>query len=156
MELSTFGVVLTFAIELESQAMRFYAEAAQDERCSAARGVFLTFAEEDKRRQAMLVRLRQEGDVSDSDTAPSRLPISGLKQSDYLLGLGLGPELSYADVLKLGIEAEEKTGKFYLNSASRLKSLLPSVSRDFEKLAKGNINHKEKLEILFGKIGEGQ
>lgn len=148
MELSTFGVVLTFATELENGAKRFYTEAAQGERYSVAKETFAALAGEHDKRKAMLARLRQEGDVSDSDTSPSRLPISSLKPSDYLTVLRLESETGYTDVLRLGVEVEEKSYKFYLDSASHLKSQLPWVSRDFEKLARGNNIHKERLQAL--------
>ena len=154
MELNTFAIALAFAIGLEGEAMRFYTEATQTEKYSAAKEAFLALAEEHKRHQKALVRIQREEDVSDADTSAFRLPVSGLQQSDYLANLKLAPEMGYADVLRLGMEAEEKAGKFHLDVASILKPLLPSLSRNFEKLARENGNHQEKIKTLFNKTGE--
>jgi len=153
MELNTFAIALAFAIGLEGETVRFYTEAAQTEKYSAAKETFLTLAEEHKRHQKTLVRIQREEDVSDSDTSVFRLPLSGLQQSDYLVTLKLVPEMSYADVLRLGMEAEEKAGKFYLGITSILKPLLPSLGRSFEKLARENGDHQEKIKTLFDKTG---
>jgi len=152
MELNTFTVALRFAIGLEDEVIRFYTEAARAEKYSTSKETFLALAEEHKRHKKMLLRLHREEDVSDSDIGTSRLPISGLQPSDYVAALELAPQMSYTDVLRVGMEAEESGGKFYFDLAGVLKTLLPSVSRNFERFAQGSNSRREELETLLPKI----
>lgn len=148
MELGTLGAVLRFAIELESRSAEFYQKAASLAKHSLAEGVFLALAEVKRKRKELLERSRREN-INEMLLEP----ISGLKGSNYLVETELSSQMGYYDALRLAIELEEKSRRFYVDAAGRVNLL--EVTRVFEKLAEENANHKLRLESLHNKEGPG-
>ena len=148
MELGTLGAVLRLAIELEGRSAEFYQEAASLAKHSLAEGVFLTLAEAKRKRKELLERSRREN-INEMLLEP----IAGLKGSDYLMETDLSSEMGYYEALRLAIEWEEKSRKFYVDAAGRVNLL--EVTRVFEKLAEENTDHKLRLESLHNEEGPG-
>ena len=148
MELGTFGAALGFAIELEGRSAEFYQEAASLVKDSLAEGVFLALAGARRKRKELLERSRREN-INEMLLEP----IVGLKGSDYLVETELSSKMGYYDALRLAIEWEENSRRFYLHGARRVN--LPEVTRVFEKLGEENADHKLRLESLHDKEGPG-
>ncbi len=148
MELGTLGAVLAFAIKLEGHSAEFYQEAASLAQDSPASDVFLPLAKAKRKRKELLERSRREN-INEMLLEP----IGGLKGSDYLIETELSSQVGYYDALRLAMEWEEKSRRFYVDAAGRVN--LVEVTRVFEKLAEENADHKLKVESLHDKEGPG-
>jgi hypothetical protein len=146
MGIGTLGLALSYMADLEKQVMSFYSEVAQTEKYAPAASIFAALAEDGRKPKAMLMRLRQEADASDSDTSPARLPISDVNLGDYSPGFTVTPGASLSEVLRLALEAEDNIGKFYQGLIGN-RQLIPNYFiSTFEKLAQESGKRKEKLE----------
>lgn len=148
MELGTLGAVLRFAIELEGRSAEFYQEAASLAKHSLAEGVLLALAEAKRRRKELLERSRREY-INEMLLEP----IAGLRGSDYLIETELYSKTTHYDTLRLAIELEENSRRFYFDGVRRVN--LPELNRVFEKLGEENADHKLRLESLHNKEGPG-
>ena len=146
MELSTFGSLLNFAIELEEKCRRFYEDAARTEAYSEARETFLALAAQNKRQKQLLERTRQ-----DNVTEMILEPISGLKRTDYETSATLTEHTSYSEVLGLAMGTEEKAKRFYTESAGKAAFLLAEVKRKCDNLAQEKMNRRSELQLLYNR-----
>ena len=80
MPFESFEEILNYAIDKERQAADFYEEASKKERYSGAKGVFESFAEEEKKHQSLLENFSEE---NMAEYKIKKIP--NLKRSDYLL-----------------------------------------------------------------------
>lgn len=145
MDLTTFGALLKFAMELEGQALKAYEEAAARERDAQAREALMALARANQKSRAQLERIYNESIYSDMDTGVQE-PVAGLRSADYLL-----PEASTSGFLRLATDREEKARRFYLDAANQVKSRRSGVARGFERLAQEKAERKTKLESLYQK-----
>ncbi len=142
-KLSTFAAVFRFAIELENEAMTFYKHVA--EKFTEAKAFFLASAEKNMRRKDLLKRIRQE---VITDAIETGYTFMDLRQSDYVFKINLASDITYINALKQAEKIEEKSYRFYLDSAKKAGPLLSDVGRPFEKLARENFDRKLKLNSL--------
>jgi len=143
-ELTTFGAVLGFAINMESRVEKFYEDAAQNPNCSETRVYFASLAEQAKRHRMILERTRRE------NVAEMILePITGLKTGDYLTDVKPSKRLDYLDVIRLGLELQRKAERFYLDSSGRIS--LVEAARIFRRLAKEAAGREAELKALLDK-----
>jgi len=143
-ELTTFGAVLGFAMDTESQAEKFYEEAAKNPSCSEAKETLLTLSEQARRRGMILERTRRE------NVAEMILePISGLNTNDYLTHIAPSERAGCVDVLTLCVELQRKTRRFYLDSSGRIS--LQEVARTFRRLAEEVAEGETELRALLDK-----
>lgn len=116
--LNTFGAVMTYAIELETQLRDYYQAAGNEDRAREA----------DKRR-ANLERVRRE-----NVTEIKLEPIEGLHEADYILNL--------ADASAAGQQAVEKiAARFFLDVAPHIN--VREAQRALERCAK---QHQEAAD----------
>ena len=148
MELTTFGVALKYAINIETQAIEFYEDIAK---YAEPNDNFMAFAAANKKRKAMLERLYNDNVYSDMDTGIFE-PLAGLNGTEYFSDIKPAPETNYPDVLKMAIDVEEKTKRFYLDLAAQLSSRRSGVAKNFEKMVQENHDRKHKLESLLDKV----
>lgn len=144
MELSTFGTLLAFAIELEEGAARFYLDAAENVGHAGAREAFLAFARQNTNRKALLVATRQE-----HVTEMVLEPINDLRRHDYEVRVGLTRGMNGAQLLKLAMAVEEKAQRFYADAATKARHLLAGVARRFARLAREKEERLHELQALF-------
>ena len=145
MELSTFGALLAFAIDLEERAARFYLDAAENAGHADVKESFLALARQNESRRGLLVATRQE-----HVTEMVLEPISDLHRGDYEVKAGTSGETGYARLLKLAVEMEEKAQRFYADAARKGRHLLAGVSRTFQRLAREKEKRLEELKGLAG------
>lgn len=155
MELTTFGAAIKFAIDLETQVMNVYEDAAGAAKRAETRDTFVAFSVANKKRKAMLERLYNENVYSDQDTGIFE-PIPGLKGTDYLINTESTSELNYSDILVLAMEMEEKSNSFCLDMVAQLKSRRRGVSRIFEKMAQENYDRRLNLKSLNDSLLSGR
>lgn len=138
MELNNFGAVLRFAIELEDRAAGFYEDAARNVKSAEA---FFAFAQGSRKCKGMLERARREM-VSEMMLEP----ITGFEAD--LPEMKPSPNMGHHEILRLALELEEDAYRFYLDAASKISSVAPSVSKIFSKVAQEKAGRKLKLESL--------
>jgi len=139
----TASAIISFAEKLEEDSSKFYEELA--EKYVEDKETFLSFSKESRENRVLVIRTYQET-ITDALEACF---IKGLNLNDYLAETKLKEGMSYSDVLKMAIELEEKTSKFYLDVAERTKSLLATIPRAFRKVAERRNNRKLKLKSLL-------
>ena len=135
MELSTFGGVLNFALELERKALEFYRRAVstaqpQDPKLEETLRTLLADSERALRR---LERVRREH-INEMLLEK----ITGLKEDDYQLSLEPSEGLEH-DILASARRLEELAHRFYRDAAEQLN--LPDVARIFSRLAAEKADH---------------
>jgi len=87
-----------------------------------------------------------------TDAIEACFSFRGLNLSDYLAETTLTEDTSYSSALKMAIELEEKSSKFYLDVAEQSKSLLATIPRAFKIVAEIRNNRKLKLKSLVDKL----
>ena len=124
MQLSKFGAILKFAIELERRAAEFYLAAAEaqpgrgHEQCAAV----------SEKRLSRLERMRREL-VNEMLLEP----IGGFEQPDLPdLDTGsMGPET----IQQRRVQIEQARKRFYTTASAKIATVAPAVSRAFRKMA---------------------
>ncbi len=132
MELGTFGAILSFAIELEQQAMRFYKQSAQGDFTD----LFAELEKGSRKRVERLERARREG-VAEMILEP----ITGLKSEDF--SIELDPNATPQVLLKQAQALEQTCARFYQEASSKLP--IREVVRLLQRLANEN---QQRLEAL--------
>ena len=143
MELSTFGAVMRFAIDLERAAADFYTAAAQSVASQPVKDAFTALAEESRRRATMLERTRQE-----KVTEMILEPIHGLRQEDYLPQNMDAGSASGEGLVSQAMEMETKAARFYTDALEAGRRLLGEVARTFERLAREKADRRARLQVL--------
>lgn len=144
MELSTFGALLAFAIELEESAARFYRDAADGQDCEPVRETLLALARQNENRRKLLVATRQE-----HVTEMVLEPITGLNRSDYEIESQPPGGMTRTQVLAHAAEIERGAQRFYSDAAARGRDLLAGVARIFRRLAREKQNRARELGGLL-------
>jgi len=135
MELTTFGGLLKFALELEGAATQFYREAAPGRELKEGFAELRAEGEVNRRR---LERLRRE-----SVNEMLLESFEGLEGDDYRLELQLSPAMGDEQLGALAMRLEGVLERFYRAAAGRLS--LPEVARGFARLAERHAQRKVKL-----------
>ncbi|MFQ6116970.1 MAG: ferritin-like domain-containing protein [Candidatus Bipolaricaulia bacterium] len=138
MELTTFGALLQFALELEGTAVQFYEEAAKVAQQAEVQEDFQTSAGEGKRYRKKLERMRREN-VNEMLLES----FQGLEGKDYRMELGLSPDMGDGELRALALQLEGALERFYRDAAGRLS--LPEVARGLARLAEVHAQRKAGL-----------
>jgi len=139
MRLNTASQVISLARKLEEDGTRFYETLAQ--RYGANREMLPSFAKENKKTIAQ-VEMAYYGVITD---ALEGCFTFDMDPREYTIEARLAEGATWTDALRLAIEMEERTLKFYSVAAEQSKSLLADVPRVFSKSAK---KRGERLERL--------
>jgi rubrerythrin len=135
MNLGTFGAILSFGIDLENQAVDFYAQAA----ASTSTGLYSKLARGAKKRAKRLERTRREL-VAEMILEP----ISGLEGDDYIVDLETDSDPDA--VKKKALTLEESCLRFYTESAKKIP--IKEVTRVFDRMAGENERNRTEIEDL--------
>ncbi len=120
-ELSTFGAILSFAIQLEGEAAAFYASEAWAPSTAESQATREALARVHRKHQRDGERVRRE-----QVTEMILEPIYGLYEEDWHI------DLSVAD-RAAAVELENKLGAFYTAAAGQVA--LPAVARYLTKVS---------------------
>jgi len=146
MKLNTSSAVVSFAKDLEENAIKFYENLIQ--KYPQNKEIFLSFIKENKKNIVLVQRVYYE---VITDAIEGCFSFEGLDTENYLSKLELTTDISYSDFLKMAMEMEEKIQKYYLDSAEMSKSLMADIPRAFERIAKKRDKRKRQLESLYNK-----
>lgn len=139
MRLNTASQVISLARKLEEDGTRFYETLAQ--RYGVNREMWLSFAKENKK-SIVQVETAYYGVITDAIEGCFAFDMD---PDEYATEAGLAEGATEADALRLAIEMEERTLKFYAVAAEQSKSLLADVPRVFSISAK---KRGERLQRL--------
>jgi rubrerythrin len=134
--------LLSFAIEKEEEANKFYMDLAGKMDRPAMRQVFQDFAGEELKHKEKLLEVK-EGKLLVS----AQSKVVDLKIGDYLVVVPPGPDMDYQEALILAMKKEKASFKLYTDLAAttednNLQSLLLGLAQEEAK-------HKLRLEMEY-------
>ena len=135
MELGTFGAILRFAMDLETQAAEFYGTQAQ----GGPGERFREWARAPRKRLKRLERARREG-VSEMILEA----IVGLNRDAYQVEVDWKTENESVWVHQ-ALSLEEAAARFYRDAASKMP--IREVARLFDRLAREHEHQSQQLEV---------
>ena len=139
----TAAAVISFTERLEDASSQFYMDLAS--RWPEHQEKFSSIARDCDRNKTQVIRTYQE---TISDALDATFSFKGLKLADYVLDTALPTDASYVDALRSAGELEEKACAFYLTAAEHA-SLLATLPRAFNRVAKRRAKRKARLELLL-------
>lgn len=134
-ELTTFGALVRYALELESAAADFYEGAG-----GPLGPVAGELAADHRERRRTVERARQQY-LNEMILEP----ISSLDGGRYVVDAS-PPDASVA--ASRAILLEEASGRFYLDSATVARALLAEAARTFRRLAEGNARNAQRMRTI--------
>lgn len=134
-----FQEIVSFAIERENEAERFYTEAAEKAKWPHIREMLLEMAKEEQGHAKYLsgIKIDMLDDVNIE-------PIPDLKLSDYLVEMEYKPDMDFQSIMIIAMKREEGAVKLYEELAGTC--IDPSVCKLFALMAEEERKHKFKLE----------
>jgi rubrerythrin len=138
-ELGTFGAILKFAFEIESESINFYKKLSENAQ-GDLKDLLSSFIEASKKNQQLIERTRR------MNVAEMILEtITGFDSDKYVVDLQASNDLRHC--LNKAINLEEKSAQFYMDASNKL-SFLPDVKRILEKLGKDREGRISKLKTI--------
>jgi len=137
-ELTTFGSVMRFALELEAATAAFYEAAAKELEPDGPSTLARELAAQHASRQKLLERTRQQ-----KLNEVVLEPISGLDGKKYVFDAAPAPR---DRVLPRAVALETIAAQFFVDSGEVAKALLTEASRTFRKLAEENSRNSRRLK----------
>jgi rubrerythrin len=139
---SSVDSVVSFAMEKEEKAMRFYQKCADRATNPGIKKFFQEMVGEEKRHLELLK------DLNPSALSDIKLPkVEDLHISDYLIDVQFHDDLTYQEALILSMKKEEKAHAFY--SGWKDKCMHEKTAKLFEMLATEELKHKRKIENVY-------
>lgn len=143
MELSNFGLVLTFAAEMEAADHEFYLSASKNPAMDKFRSTLEEVAAVLKKNEKNLLRARRE-----NVTEMILEPIQDFNAAAFACDRSGAAENGAEAVLAKAVEIEANAGRFYHVAAEKMRAL-PEVSRLLAKVGKIRAGNRLKLENLL-------
>jgi len=144
--IATASAIINFAERLEDDSSGFYQKLAQ--KFPRNETMFISFAEESKKNKVLITRTYRE---TITDALEACFCFEDLNLSNYSVNTSLANDASYPDALRIAVELEDKTSRFYLDVAELSKSLLATIPAAFRKVAERRNNRKQLLKSLLEK-----
>jgi len=139
-EITTFGSLIRFALELEKVATSLYEGSSKTYPNVAALPLL---ADAHRNRSQLLEHTRQQ-----KLNEMILEPIYDLNGNDYAVDVNGNSASALKELIKMAEIIEDKSARFYSDSARLAKSLLAESSRIFQKMAKENDDNKSKLKTI--------
>ena len=144
--LNTASAIISFFGRLEDQIIELYENLAANEKYSEAKDIFLALAKDNKRDREMVQRVYQE---VVTDAIETGFSFTGLNEKDYQFTTELTEGLSYSNVVRMAIDAEDRSSKFCIDASESSRSLLADIPQSFEWVAKRKNSRKKQLASLL-------
>lgn len=136
--------VLSFAIQQEEEAARFYEEQAEKMNRPEMRKVFLEFAKEEDVHKAKLLAIQKEPQTL---SVPQQ-KVMNLKIADYVQAAPpVGPYMTYVEMLMVAMLREKEAFKLYSYLANATED--ERLRTVFLVLAGEEAKHKLRLELEY-------
>jgi hypothetical protein len=143
MELTNFGIVLTFAAELEAADSQFYLRASKNPVMDQFQSTLEEVNAILKKNEKELLRARRE-----NVTEMILEPIQDFHAATFSCDRSGAEENRAAAVLDKAVEIEANAGRFYAVAAEKMRAL-PEVSRLLAKVGKIRTGNRMKLASLL-------
>jgi rubrerythrin len=146
MDFKNLDAIIDFAIAKEIEAAEFYRTVSEQESFSGKKEMFLEFAAEERKHQALLQDLKS-GNVGAKLDDYNFKWITDIKRSDYVDDITYRPGLPYNEILMLAAKREEKALALYnelLNHADT-----DAAKKVFKMLCQEEAKHKLALETML-------
>jgi len=134
--------VLDFAINNEVRANKFYLELADRMDREAMREVFREFAQEEKRHEQMLIKIKEGQKLAGSSEK-----IKDLQIGNYLVDVQPSANMDYGDALVLAMKREKAAYMLYTDLAASIDD--DNLQRLFGTLAQEEAKHKLRFEVEY-------
>jgi hypothetical protein len=141
MALTTFGAIMGFAAEMLRRTGEVYQVAVNKAQSPALREVLQGLLTEEGKNQSLMEKTRRE-----NVTEMILEPISGLRQEDYEIEMGISDQAADSDLLRIALTLEEKERKFFADASAKVS--LPEVARTFRKMVQKKESNLMKLRNL--------
>ena len=143
MDLTTFGAVVKFALDIEAEVSSFYESAIGVTTGPDLGKLFETLSHRGQKRINTLLRIRRE-----NITEMILEPIAGLDSDTYNLDTAIPEGAKDGVVCEVATAIESKLNEFYTHAAIKI-GFLSEASYSFELLAEG---HSEAAQDLHAAI----
>ncbi len=141
--------VLKRAIQLETEAMTLYSNAAQTVKDDAVRQRLEEMAAQERGHKAKLEDVLS-GNVRWAIRRSRAEPVTDLRLSDHLVGGSLEPNADYQDVLLFAARREKAAHDFYKAMGEMVEDKL--TQNLFQMLADEELRHKYVLEKTYEEV----
>ena len=139
MKKEQFKEIISFAVERENEAERFYMDAAGKAKWPHIKELLLEMAKEEEKHAIFLTNVKLE-ELADSHIEP----IPDLKISDYLVEMEYKPDMDFQNIMIIAMKREESAVKLYEDLGSTCTD--PNVCKLFNMMAEEERKHKLRLE----------
>jgi len=146
MDFNNLHEIIDFAIAKEIEAAEFYMSVSEQESFSGKKEMFLEFAAEERKHQALLEDLKS-GKVGTKLDDYKFKWITDIKRSDYVDDITYKPGMSYNDILMLAAKREEKALALYNQMLSNADT--EEARKVFKMLCQEEAKHKLALETML-------
>lgn len=143
MRLTSVDEVLRFAIRKEADAAAFYRMVA-DRSNPGIKKAFEELAQEEEGHKRKLEKF-DLAKLEKMGITEAR----GLGLAEMMEDVPYGPDMSYADLLRMAIKNEERSQKLYASTAQLVTE--PNLKKLLLVLAQEESNHKVRLEKMYDK-----
>lgn len=144
MNFGSIDEILTFAIDKENEAVEFYNSLAAEATRASLKGIFESFAKEEKKHAALLSDI--SGNKGKIDSYEFKT-IPDLKISDYMVETEYEQGMPMPEILKVAMKREEKAVKLYQTLADQTDN--PDAKKVFTMLVQEESKHKLGLESMY-------
>ena len=146
MDFNNLNEIIDFAISKEIEAAEFYRSVSEQESFSGKKEMFLEFAAEERKHQALLENLKS-GSVDPQVDEYQFKWITDLKRSDYVHDIAYKPGMAYSDILLLAAKREEKSLALYNDMLANAGT--EESRKVFKMLCQEEAKHKLALETML-------
>ena len=142
MPLTSFGSILTFAEEFETQDMAFYSDAVNNPECAGFKFLVEPFVKECKKLIVIIQRTRRE-----NVTEMILEPIQNFVRAPFLIKGKDAQGMSQAEILETIKTIEQRSLDYYTAASKKMKSL-PEVATALKLLAKKHTARLKKVKDI--------
>ena len=146
MDFKNLTEIIDFAIAKEVEAAEFYRTVSEQEIFSGKKEMFLEFAAEERKHQALLEDLKSGNLGSKLDDYEFKW-ITDIKRSDYVDEIAYEPGMPYNDILLLASKREEKALALYNQMLANADT--DESKKVFKMLCQEEAKHKLTLETML-------
>ncbi len=146
MDFSNLTEIIDFAIAKEIEAAEFYRSVSEQESFSGKKQMFLEFAAEEQKHQAILEDLKAGKAGAQVEDYKFKW-ITDIKRSDYVDDIEYKPGMAYNEILLLASKREEKALKLY--NELLVQADTDEARKVFKILCQEEAKHKLALETML-------
>jgi rubrerythrin len=146
MDFNNLTEIIDFAINKEIEAEQFYLSVSEQESFAGKKQMFLEYAAEEKKHQALLEDLKA-GKTGQNLEGYDFKWVTDIKRSNYVHDVEYKPGMAYQEILMLACKREEKALALYNELMEKAAS--QEAKKVFKVLCQEEAKHKLVLETMY-------